>query len=175
MRPVTATKESVTFRGNGELLSNTWRISPAIKPDVHEVAVKGESTLFSFITDVDSLGFTLKPGETYRFVVLYNGDSALTEIRGTRFVPPAVFNESYRRDHEGKTFTEVPEVYELVNIVIALAPQYREAQKWAVERASAYYQEVAAHFSDYANDPIVLRFDTLLSKGWYHHLKMDGY
>jgi hypothetical protein len=159
----------------GELLKNAWRISPEIRPDVHEVSIKGKSTWFSFITDIDSVGFLLKPGEVYSFNVVYGKDSALTEIRGIEYVPPAVFDETYRRTHDKKTFTEVPEVYELVNIVIALAPQYAQNQQWAVERGTNYYKDVESHFSRYAKEPLVLQFDTLLNNGMYAHLKMDSY
>jgi hypothetical protein len=172
---IKANSTAVSIRENGELMRNTWRISPELKPDVHVTGVKGKSTWVSFITDTDSIGFTVKPGDSWSFIILLNGkDSALTEIRGEKFVEPAVFNKKYKKRYDRKTTTDLPEVYELANIVFALTDEYKQ-NPWAIEKGSDYFKEVLAWFEPYSQDPLVRKMDTLLKRGWYSRLKMDAY
>lgn len=69
----------VDIRDGGVLKKSTWKIVPKIKPDVYVTSIKNSKV--TFYTDLDSISFTIKPNEKYRFIILLNGkDSALTEI-----------------------------------------------------------------------------------------------
>ena len=69
----------VDVRDGGILKKAAWRIIPKAKPDVYVTSIKNSKV--TFYTDLDSISFTVKPKEKYRFIVLLNGkDSALTEI-----------------------------------------------------------------------------------------------
>ncbi|WP_443943615.1 transglutaminase domain-containing protein [Pedobacter sp. AW1-32] len=54
---------------------NRWRISPEIERDTMSLKLYGKSESFAFRTDLDSLRFTIKPGETKSFYVKL-GDAA---------------------------------------------------------------------------------------------------
>ena len=148
-----------------------------MKPDIHVTFVKGEATLVTFITDIDSISFNVKPGENYDFAVLYGNDTALTQIQGKRFIKRAHFSDDYIRRHNGKTHTEIPEVYELVNILIALAPEFNKKNPWVTEKKNEYYNKVMEHFSAWQNDPFIQKADSLLTNNshMYTAWKMDAY
>jgi hypothetical protein len=171
---IKASKVMVSIRENGEFLKDSWRISPQLKPDEHVVAVKGKSTWVTFITDLDSIAFKVKPGDRHQFYILWNGDSALTEIKAEKFIPAAAFSKKYKKEHNGKTYTEIPEVYELVNVAFALT-RYMKNDKYAVEKGNDYYKDGIAYFGKDSVDEIIKTFDTLLGRNLYARLKMDAY
>ncbi len=172
---IQATQGLVSVRVGKEVHHNAWGIAPEAKPDVYQASIKGREALVAFLTDVDSIGFRVKPGESYRFYILLNGkDSALTEIQGVKFTEPARFSKKYIRTHTGKTLTEIPEVYELLNIAFALTPTYKKEQ-WAVSKGTDYYDDVLQYFDRYSNHPTVLLLDSLLARNLFFVLKMDGY
>ncbi|MCJ0742989.1 aspartyl protease family protein [Pedobacter montanisoli] len=68
------------YTENNEI--NNWNIDPKIKTDVFSTNKLTKATLIKFKTDVDSLSFKLKPGESKDFIVLLNGkDSCYTRIQ----------------------------------------------------------------------------------------------
>jgi hypothetical protein len=166
--------KQISYRENGQFYKNAWNISPGLKPDIHVTLVKGKSTQVSFITDIDSITFTIKPGDRYRFFILFQGDSAYTEIQGQKFIPPATYTKRYRKKYNKQIVAEVPEVYELVNIIMAITPYHRQ-NEWTDEKNTNYYKEVIKHFEKYNSEPIVKVMDSLLIKQNYHPLKMDAY
>jgi hypothetical protein len=172
---IKAKNKSISIRDGKKFRPASWTISPELKPDVYQSDIKSKSQIVTFITDIDSISFAVKSGNVYRFVVLLNNkDSALTEIRGVPFVEPAVFSKKYIKAHDKKTTTEIPEVYELVNIVFALTPSHKNVS-WADEKKSDYYQKVMSHFDKFSNDPFVAKIDTLLKRNMYSRMKMDAY
>lgn len=83
------------------------------------------------------------------------------------------FNEDYIRANKGKFGIEVPEVQELVHIIIALTPK-GIADKNMVNHEGKYYQTVLKEFNEYRSDPLVLQMQEFLKKGMYNILKMDA-
>ena len=56
-----------------------WHISPNLSPDRYITSSKNATV--TFITDIDSISFRVKPKEKYQFVILLNNkEKALTEI-----------------------------------------------------------------------------------------------
>lgn len=169
--------ETIQYKVNGETHAG-WRISPQLKPDRLAVECKTGSTSVSFVTDVDSVTFSLNEGDTVRFAVLHNGQKAHTEVVGT---PKNVnFTEEYIRRHQGKSVVEVPEVHELANILVALSKVGQQDSNM-VDMTTPYYKEVMAHFAPYQSHPmldtinkhIVKPFDN--ESYWYYYaLKMNA-
>lgn len=95
------------------------------------------------------------------------------KLVGYQYVNPARFNSSYIRNHDKKVFVEVPEVQELVHILIALAPS-AATNATLVEKNTAYYRDVMKWFGQYATHPAVRIIDSLLKENQYHNLKMNS-
>lgn len=174
---VQAGSANADVRDGGELSNGSWNINPALRPDVYETYIEGKSKRVTFITDRDSISFDVVPGKSYRFVVLKNGkDSAFTEIKGIKLVPRAKFSKSYQQSHRGKTFIEVPEVYELLNIVFALTENGRKING-LIARNNNYYREAIDWFTPFIDEPAVKKINAQLKGGPdnYSPLKMDAY
>lgn len=167
----------VSIQNGAELRKNAWRLAPEAKPDVYEAElIDGKQTKITFITDVDSISFDVEEGKKYDFIIQKGDDLCYTQIVGVRFIPAANFDAEYQKTHRGKTFIEVPEVYELVNIAIALAPT-AIADKNLVIQDSDYYKRVREWFDDYRDYKVIRDFEELLKKDQsiYFDLKMNGY
>lgn len=83
------------------------------------------------------------------------------------------FDKEYILANKGRHSIEVPEVQELVHIVMALTARGIEDEN-LVNHEGSYYQKVIANFGKYKNDPVVLNLNSLLEKGMYNILKMDA-
>lgn len=167
-------KDRLSIRIGDQVYKDAWRISPETRPDVFEWAV-ATKTLIAFISENDSIGFYTEPGKNYDFIVLVNHkDTAYTRVKATKYTEPAVFTKEYIRTHTGKNFVEIPEVYELVNVLYALT-ESAEKDNDIVEKGSEYYNKVIARFSPYKKDICVVTIDSLLKANMYFNLKMDAY
>lgn len=95
---------------------------------------------------------------------------------GRQSVPAAVFDSAYRASHAGKTFVEIPEVYELVNVAIALTPTATK-EKYLVYQRSPYYAAVRKWFDGQKDHPLIAALDEALARSpnAYFSLKMNGY
>jgi hypothetical protein len=76
---IKANSDQVNIKEDGVLSCSTWYIMPEIEVDVWKTIAKE----VTFLTDIDSITFTINPKEkTYDFIILLNGkDSARTQIR----------------------------------------------------------------------------------------------
>lgn len=182
-----AQKTLSILRASGSMLSmridtvfypNRWNIDPKLKPDVSQIPVPvGKTVRVAFIAAKDSLVRTIRVGDVLNFVVLTpGGDSAFTQIRGIAFTEPAVFSRQYVQTHTGKTFVEIPDVYELINIVFALTDAGKKSAD-LIQKDTPYYKSVLANFNQYGSDRIVSVVDSLLKQdeSQYFFLKMDAY
>jgi hypothetical protein len=168
---------TVTVKDGEQLKENSWTLAPELKPDVYEAElIDGKPHKVTFITDVDSITFTVEEGKTYDFIIRRGADLCHTRIVGRRFVPAARFDKKYRDSHRGKTFVEIPEVYELVNVAIAMTPAGL-GDKNLVYQDSEYYAAVRRWFDPHKNHPLLAELDSALKKNpnSYFSLKMNGY
>ena len=176
--PVIKSNVPVVSIQDGETLKKDyWTLSPEAKPDVYEAdLVEGRPSKVTFITDVDSISFTVEEGKRYDFIIQRGEDLCHTQIVGTRFVPAAVFDKRYMDAHRGKILVEIPEVYELVNVAIAMTPTGIE-DKNLVYKNSEYYARVRKWFDRYNGHPLLAELDAALKKNpnFYFTLKMNGY
>lgn len=168
---------SVSIKDGETMKRNAWTLSPELKPDVYEAAlVGGKPHRVTFITDVDSVSFMVEEGKHYDFIIKRGEDLCHTRIVGTRFVPAAVFDKKYRAAHRGKITVEIPEVYELVNVAIAMTPT-GIADKNLVYQNSDYYARLRRWFDGHRAHPLLAALDEALKKNpnSYFTLKMNGY
>ncbi len=76
---IKASSTIVAVRDDGTLDKNAWTINLELKPDIYTTPNKNKKV--TFITDLDSISFTVKPNERYNFIILLNNkDSAYTQI-----------------------------------------------------------------------------------------------
>jgi hypothetical protein len=176
--PVINSTVSVISIQDGEVLKrNYWRLAPEAKPDIYEAdLIKGKAHDVTFITDTDAITFMVEEGKKYDFIIKKGADLCYTQIVGTRFLPAAVFDKAYQSRHKGKMFVEIPEVYELVNIAIAMTPTGIQ-DKNLVYQNSEYYARVRQWFDQFKEHPLLTEFNAVLKKniGLYSTLKMNGY
>lgn len=169
--------EFISIRDGDVLKKNEWRVSPLVNPDIYESSFSGRKQKLTFISDIDSISFIIKPGQTVSFIVLLNGkDSAYTQIKGSRIMEKVNFTRKYIRLHNNKTTVEVPEVYELFNVILAMT-DYSRNNKWLIKKETDYYQSVADWFGLYSKELAVSSMNLMLEKnGWlYTKLKQESY
>lgn len=145
------------------------------RPFFLQTVVPDTGLQLSVVTERDSLSFRLFPNRKVFFnVVDAGGDTLKAYVKGLKLVPPANFSDSYIEKHSGKNFIEIPQVYELLNIIIAITPQGL-VREGLVEKKTSYHQDVLTHFLPYADHPVVAVIDKMLTIGRYSYIKMDSY
>jgi hypothetical protein len=82
------------------------------------------------------------------------------------------FSDQYIAANKGKWSLEIPEVQELVHIVMAITPT-GIADSNLVDHTTEYYQKVLAHFGKFKNEKIVQWINRELPQR-YPYLKMDA-
>lgn len=167
----------VSIEDGAQLKTNGWNLTPDAKPDVYEAElINGKSHQVTFITDRDRISFNVEENKKYDFIIEWDGKICYTQIVGTRFVPAARFDRRYQAANRGKTSVEIPEVYELINLAIAMTPT-GESDENMIYKQSDYYKSVRLRFDKYRNHSLLAALDAELKKNpdAYHSLKMDGY
>ncbi|GAB2517800.1 hypothetical protein GCM10027085_04370 [Spirosoma aerophilum] len=142
----------------------------------YDFGTKAESTPLSVVSEQDSIVLLLRHGTQTNFEIIRQekGDTIHCHFTSHPFVKAAVFTDAYKKANQGKTIVDVPEVYELLNIIFALT-DYGKTD--AIYKETAYYPAMMRHFTPYKNSRAVQIFDSLLraSGDQYHNLKMDSY
>jgi len=176
--PVLKSKRTrLDIRDGNELRKGRWNIDPKTKPDIFKSVVNNKHKWVTFISDTDSIRFKVKADRKYQFLVVLNEkDTALTQIEGIKAVPYAQFNKRYVKSHDHKSFVEVPQVYELFNIIVALTSSGKK-DDGLVFKDTKYHQDLLAWFDKYRDEQIVKRIDSVLSHNLmtFVALKMDSY
>lgn len=123
------------------------------EPDILEVECKQEENIVTFLDGKDSISFKLRQGQEIDFIVLKDQtDTAHTRIIGIE--PNVSFSQQYIDEHSGKTTADIPEVSELVNIIMVLHPD-AENENNMFDTSTDYYQRVKTHFKPYTNHPVL--------------------
>lgn len=152
----------------------SWRLTPELDPDILSVQVPpGETREACFFSGDASLCRSIGIDESYDFVIRFEGRDYPTRILGEP--PAAMFDEAYRQAHRGKISVSVPEVYEMVNVAIALTPFTRQEDNYLVAKNTPYYTSVLQHFAAVEEHPFVRWLDEGLREGRYSQHKMNGY
>ena len=84
-------------------------------------------------------------GQTTAFHIIREQKRDTVICRFTGFPKKAVFSQSYIRAHQNKSVIEIPEVYELMNVLFALTAE-GQADKGLVDKDTDYYLQVMTYF-----------------------------
>lgn len=136
--------------------------------------VPPEGTALAFVSEKDSVPLVLKRGSTIRFQIIREStmDTVLCVFKG--IAKATTFNNAYVKAHKGKNFIEVPEVYELLNVIVAITPTGL-SDKDLLPHKTPYYERLLRYFNSYKTHPAVAKIDSALKRDQYHWLKMDAY
>ncbi|QIL01825.1 DUF4932 domain-containing protein [Sphingomonas sinipercae] len=168
----------IDIREGDELFKQSWTLSKEVNPDIKKVNLaKGQRQQICFISQSNSLCRTVGVGETSDFIITYDGYDYPTRVEGVYVPPAARFDAKYRSAHRGKVTTLIPEVYELVNVAIALTPFAQEPDRYLVVMDTPYFTALKRHFAGVAGHPFVKWLDAEMRRdmGLYFNHKMDGY
>lgn len=101
---------------------------------------------------------------------------ARDEVERAEAPPAAVFNEAYQAEHRGQTLVLVPDVYEMINVAIALTPFAAENPGLVVDDTD-YHARVMEHFGGLREHDLVRALDAEMRADdfAYFRLKMNGY
>ena len=90
--------------------------------------------------------------------------------------PAAVFNDAYQAEHRGQTLVLVPDVYEMINVAIALTPFAAENPGLVVDDTD-YHARAMQHFGGLREHALVQALDAEMRADdfAYFRLKMNGY
>lgn len=174
---IRSNEPSISYRIGDELHRSAWRLDPELQPDILVVDLEeGQALEACLLTDVEEFCRDTTIGQSHDVDVLYDGVAHHNRIEGRKRVPAAVFPADYRTAYSGMIVPVIPEVYELVNVAIALTPFARE-DRWLVYKDTEYYARVMVHFADWLDHPFVLALDQELraNRNRYARLKMNGY
>jgi hypothetical protein len=170
------TKDTLDIRIGTRFVKGAWSLSPETRPDILTVsALAGKSETVVFISDLGQQSFTIRAGQSVDFNIIKGDVVCWTRVTVVRYVPAAIYDATYRQQNRGKVAASVPEVYELINIVIALT-QEGESSDGLVYKASSYWKEVQTAFGSYRNDALVTAINVLIKadNSAYFRLKMNG-
>jgi Domain of unknown function (DUF4932) len=145
-------------------------------PFSYSFGLEKNAVPFCLVSETDSIAMTLRYGLPTDFQIIRTdkGDTVICNFTSHKQVKAAVFSDAYKKANEGKTMIEVPEVYELINVVFALT-EYGKTE--AIYKETPYYPAMMARFSAYKNHRAVRVIDSVLAKSGadYFNLKMDSY
>jgi hypothetical protein len=79
---IKATEKTVNIKDGTVFQKAIWTLSPDIRPDVYNVLESDAENKITFYTDIDSISFVVKPGESFDFLIVLNDtDTCYTQIR----------------------------------------------------------------------------------------------
>ncbi len=84
---------------------------------------------------------------------------------------PGTYDDNYKAINSGKVNVVIPQVYELANILVALAGN---AQPNWVNKDSEYYKRVMEYFAPYKNHPVFEKLNAKLSSGSYINIRENS-
>lgn len=139
--------------------------------------VEKDSLPLVLVSEKDSIALLLRSGHTTRFMIVRESlaDTVLCGFSPERKVKAATFSEAYRVQNKDKILVELPEVYELLNVVFALT-EYGKTQ--AIYKDTDYYKKVIKQFAGFKDHQAVRTIDSLLKLApeyYYNRMKMDSY
>ncbi|MCF0049246.1 DUF4932 domain-containing protein [Dyadobacter sp. LJ53] len=143
----------------------------------YSFVVTTDSSVFALVSKSDSISLILRPkiNTIFKIARESKGDTVTCIFTTQKYVKPATFSDKYKTDNNGKNTIEIPEVYELINIIIALTEYGKTG---VINKETEYYKKVIDHFTPYNNDAAVSTVDSLLKIApafYYYHLKLDSY
>lgn len=136
---------------NNQVVFKEWTLSPENNPQIFEAECSKKVNKITFKAENDSISFKINVGQKLDFIIKNSkNEQANTRILGVK--PNVNFTKEYIKLNDGKTFIQIPEVSELVNILMVLHKD-AEKDKNMFDTKIEYYQEVKKHFQPFMNHP----------------------
>ncbi len=83
------------------------------------------------------------------------------------------FDSKFRKENQGKSKTVIHEVKELLHIMIAIT-ELGLGNDDMVNQDSEYYKDLIKHFEPYKNEPIILKYDSLIKANPVNYIFLTG-
>jgi hypothetical protein len=160
---------------DGETRVRVWNLDATLNPDVYTATVAAGATHdVCFVSGPESLCRRISSGGQSDFVITHEGVDYPTRIV-TR-LPAAVFDAAYQEANRGRIQVLVPEVYELVNIAIALTPKGRD-DRFLISKEGPYYEAMMSHFGGHLDHPLLAALEDDMARDVFNYfkLKTNGY
>jgi hypothetical protein len=162
-------------RIGNDFYKDAWQMKPNTRETADDIPLEvgDNGILMAIITDLDSIGYIIKRGQKQLFCIILNEKDTVWGIfKGN--LPKASFSEVYKKENDGKTIIEVPEPYELVNVIMAITPTgIRDSD--LIEHTAEHYPMLLKQFMPFKNHRAVAVMDSLLKADMYFDIKMDAY
>lgn len=172
---IKATNNKASIRIGKQYYPAAWEMTPKPQndPELIGTEVPKEGLMMGIVTDIDSISFFVKQGDLHLFCVILNGKDTVWAAAKGRYSKGS-FDDAYKKANDGKTIVEVPPVYELINIIMAITPTgIRDSS--LIEHDNAYYTKVQTYFNAFKTHNTVALMDSLLKADQYYNNKMDSY
>ena len=142
-----------------------WLHSPELNlKQAYRVSEADSALRFNFGSETTPYTFGISNGqETINFrhsdlprvkVEVSNGKRSVNVYLTAFMNPEARFTEEHKLQFNNQVIAEVPEVYELTNILLSLTPHCRR-NAGTTDTQKAYYKEVQTHFAAFEGSPLV--------------------
>lgn len=95
-------------------------------------------------------------------LLIFSALASLTACRPDPAEPEPNFSEAYRQARRGQAWVEIPEVYELVQVLVALSPA-AQRNPHLLFQPTGYYRGVQQWFSGQRDHPAVRKMNDLLT------------
>ena len=115
----------------------------------------------------------MKNGTKINFDIVVSKDTFSQQILGIPYIPKANYSNKFQSKKKGRIDFSVPELYELVNVVVALTNKGIE-DKERVNKNTEYYKSVIGNFSSYRDHDIVERFNKFINQKHDYFLRTNG-
>lgn len=167
----------VSIYRNDQVVSNKWKLSVKHSPDIYFENLKpNETKKVTFKTNKEEVSYNVSDKDVFDFSIEYKGQKYKQRIVGEVLKKRANFTKEYQLGKHGSIDVSVPEVYELVNVAIAIS-KYGKIKEGLVVKDSKYYKRVIKWFEKYSDHKFVKEINTLLEADtWsYFNVKMNGH
>lgn len=85
-------------------------------------------------------------------------------------------SDEYINENRGNSSIEIPEVQELIHVIIAICPLAQDTNLAIIDSKTEYFKEVVSTFESFKEHEIVTTVSSLIKNNiaYYYFLKMDG-
>jgi dienelactone hydrolase len=158
---VAATRHDLVL--DGVVLEGAWALD---SPSVEQVltlpyASADEQKELCFVGAADTVCALLRAGDEFRIVAQLDETEFPFLVEAVVPQPQAVFTDAWVAVHRGRITVELPEAYELINVVIALT-DFAAETPGLTATGTPYAQRVEAYFGDHRDHPVVELLDQRL-------------
>jgi hypothetical protein len=139
-------------------------------PNPFEYGVS-KGTKIDFVLPNDSIAVVIDEDLHISIARIDKKDTIRIVFKSVQIV---TFDEIFKKKKNGKIDVDIPEVYELMNILMAISTTGKNDENM-IEKSSDYYADVKNHFDAFKNEKAVMMIDQMLKENKYYELKMDSY